>query len=335
MALREITPRFLIDLQTNMREIVTNEFENAAKDLVWQDIATTINSGAAEERIVAPIEAGSIDYDVAEGYLRFQDLVSASITFEPKFASAALKIPRSQFEDSNLGERRAAQWAKAQAALAAYHPQEAVFNAIKDGDNLTCQWDGKKLFATDHLVNAGRPELGTFSNRTVCNLTDSVTLDQRLKNLSDLKRKIRAIKAANGKTPRRLRMKTIYAPPAMETSLAMLLNSSFFGLPVGSAAASADVSPVSRSFGLNVVIVDELDSAFGGSDTTCYLVIENDMTSELGPLVYLERKEFEIIYYDIRENVDLGRTQEFEWHQRARNAVHPGLPQFIFKLVAA
>src|SRR5690606_32940653 len=100
----------------------------------------------------------------------------------------------------------------------------------------------------------------------------------------------------------------------------------------GSGGGSANVEAVIRRMGFGEPIeAPELASAFGGSDTTFYLLAENITSSEYGAVAYVDREPFTVNYHGPMTDNELARVREFEWHVEGRNVAAPGHPFLIFR----
>jgi hypothetical protein len=340
-----IAQKYVVGLETNMKLLASTEYDRLSQDLVWQSIAKTIDltDGFSEERVVIPVETAMISHDVAEGYINFRDQVTYSMVFKTKFASEGLRIMRSQMTDSPLGAATAASWAKQMGALFAYEPERLTLNAVKS--NPVCQYDSLTYFNTAHPINPSRPGGTKFANQFVgsasgsypgaCPIDVSVSVDVALNSLSKINAYVRTIPMPNGNLPRRLRVKNLFVPPALSARAHQLTDAQFIAQAAGSAAASSDVRAIIANNGLGTpIVVDELAAAFGGSDTTFYVTVEDITPSEMAAFLYVQKEAFEILYLDPMSDSELNKASAFEWTVRGRCDVAPGLPQLMFKVGA-
>jgi hypothetical protein len=220
-----------------------------------------------------------------------------------------------------------------------------------------------------HPYNPYRPSLGGYSNWLhglssgsypgALPIDDSQTVDTALTNLGKAIAYVAGVKMPNGVDPRFLTPAYIVAPPRMAPRIRELTKAAFIAQVAGSGAGSADVKAVIEGWGLGTpVIAAELgaaityntkmpfmgsggnvklaDESLTGSDTTYYLVCEENMSTQLGGLLYVNRKPFKVNYYTgdaggTGQDAVLDRANEFEYHVQGRMAVQYGHPYAVFR----
>ncbi len=220
-----------------------------------------------------------------------------------------------------------------------------------------------------HPYNPYKPGLGGYKNWLkgasasgyvgACPIDDTVTLDVALVNLGKAIAHIQSTRMPNGEDPRFLTPAYILAPPRMAPRLRQLLDAKFIAQAATGGAGSGDVAAVIAGFGLGVpIIATELGAAtsynfnmpymasggnttfksesVSGSDTTYYIVTKENATTQLGSLLYLERKPFKVNYYTgdaggTGQDAILDRTDEFEYHCKGRMACQYGHPYGIWR----
>jgi|SRR5580692_11342088 hypothetical protein len=195
-------------------------------------------------------------------------------------------------------------------------------------------------------------------------IDDSVTADIALQNLGKAIAYTMSIKQANGVQPRFLKVAYIIAPPRMAPRLRLLMNANELALAAAGGAGSADVKAVIAGFGLGTpIIASEFGSNFSftmpmpfsqanlvgnttgnitylnetatGNDTTYYIVMTENRTTQLGGLLHVKRKPFAIRYFGEggQSVLDamLSRSDEIEYQCKGRMAVQLGHPFAIFR----
>lgn len=322
--------QYLHGVQDNMRLVSENAFGAIGATLQYDKIATTITDQAAEVRLILPIDSETIDYNVDEGYIAFSRLEETSMVFNYQHDTKGLKVTRSEFTDGDYGAKRCADWAKNIGILAAYTPERKTWDLVVS--NPVGQLDGLTLFHNAHPLNPKQLATGTYTNRFygaaaagspnnpgACPIDTSVAADVALANLGKAISGVTQVKAANGITPRRLRVKYIIVNAGLEARARQLTGAAFLN--------NSDVGPIVANQGLQVVMVPELPI-----NTTYYLAVEEVAGSEIGAVVFWEREAFSIHYIDGLTDAQLSAANELHWHGRGREAVFPGLPYKIFRV---
>lgn len=337
-----ITPEFMFDLESNMRQVTTNEFSRLASNTWWDKLAKRVPSLSKKERITWLLDSAQIERK-SSGQAVFDDLVGKTVEYENEYATAGLLLKKEQLEDlDGNGVKASAHWSRQMGYQAAYWPQVEVAAALRANGT---GYDGKALFATDHPVNPFNGGAGTFANLFTgaasgiypgaCPLGDTVTVEVALNNLAKAIAYIASIKMPNGRDPRMLRPAGILCPPRMTARLTQLTNAKTLVQSATSGALTGDVEAVIKNFGIGMPIeAHELGSAFGGSDTSCYLLMDGITTDELGALAYIDREPFGITYHGPMTSAELARKREFQWLEAGRNTVGLGHPYLVFRLDA-
>lgn len=331
-----LTPSFVMDLESRMRQIQENEYLNLAKDLWWDRCTKVMPSGSRREIVTWVVNSAQLEAK-DDGSIAFDDMMIHETEFFPGFAGKGLKLRRSQLEDlDGNGVQLAAEWSAQMGAQNAYWPQKQVAQFLKDGHlSTSLAYDGLPFFSASHKVN---PVFGTatYSNLfTSVPIDVSVTPDVALQNLSTVFSNIASIKMPNGSDPRRLRPVAILAPPKLFPRAVQLTNAKFLAQAAATGGGGADVDALITALGYGQpTCADE----FAGyeSDTTYFVLAKEATSSQLGGLVYIDREPFTTTYYTGRgggTGVDavLDRANVLEWHNQGRNAVGYGHPYSIFK----
>lgn len=341
-----IIPSFLFDLESNMRMITSQEFERLTSKLWWQRVCKLgPPSNAKKERVSWLLDSARIQHTGKGGNVEFEDIVALTTEVEHQNAAAGLKIKKEQFEDvDGNGIDYATHWSRQMGAYAAYWPQKQVAAQILANGNT---YDSQPFFSTAHPVNPFKPSAGTFSNvftgassgiyPGAIPIDSSVSVDVAVQNIAKAIAYVASIKMPNGEDPRFLRLADIIVPPALVARAQQITNAKFIAqLAAAGAAGTGDVEAVIRNFGLGQPIeATELSSAFGGSDTTYYLAMEEITTNQLGAFSYIQREPFSVLYYGPQNDAQLARIREFQWLTEGRNSILSGHPYLLFKCMAA
>lgn len=334
-----LTPEFVFDLESRMRMISAAEYERLntpESQAIVRALVKEVPTQTKRELMHWFLDTAQIQVD-EEGTIEFEGLMMHQHEFDHEFARKGLKVLKSELEDlDGQGVRIATEWARQIGAQIAYRPVELAANALINGDTALC-YDGGAFFATNHPVNPAVSGGATYSNllTTGVKLDDRHSVETALESLGAIRTAIASIPMPNGSQPRKLRAKQFIAPPAMMDRLTMLTKAKFIATSDG---GPTDVENVIARWGLAPPIeCDEIGAAFGGSDTDCYLAVEQLAGDELGALVYLNREPFAITYYSGDAggglNAELARTDELQWMVKGRNKMHYGHPFLLFKLV--
>lgn len=340
-----ITPSFLFDLESNMRVITAQEYERLTSRLWWNRICKLgPPSGAKKERVSWLLDTARIQRTNKGGNLEFEDIVSTTTEIEHSNAAAGLKIKKEQFEDvDGNGIDYASHWSRQMGAYAAYWPQKMLAQQML-ANGLT--YDGQAFFASAHPVNPFNASAGTFSNVFTGSasgiypgalpIDSSVSVDVAVANIAKAIAYVAAIKMPNGEDPRFLRLADIIVPPALAARAQQITNAKFIAqVAATNAGGSGDVEALIRNFGLGQPIeAAELGSAFGGSDTTYYLAMEEITTNQLGAFSYIQREPFSVLYYGPQNDAQLARIREYQWLTEGRNSILNGHPYLLFKAQA-
>jgi hypothetical protein len=138
---------------------------------------------------------------------------------------------------------------------AAALPNRAVAAALAAAKTATTWEDdyagGKFFFDAAHETNPVEANGTTYKNLYT---TFGLTTD----NIDTIWTDVRKIKAANGSTPRGLRLGGVMVPSAMERSAKRLLESDRILVPSGSSTATVERYNDVKELGLKVIVCDEL-----------------------------------------------------------------------------
>jgi len=345
-----ITPSFLFDLESNMRVITAREYERLTQKLWWNRVCRLgPPSGAKRERVSWLLDTARIQKTNKGGNVEFEDIVAQTTEVEHENAAGGLKIKKEQFEDvDGNGIDYASHWSRQMGAYAAYWPQKVLAKQILANGPT---YDTLSFFHGAHPVNPFQPLAGTFANvftgaavpatsypGALPIHSPTVTVDEAVANIAKAIAYVSSIKMPNGEDPRFLRLAEIIVPPALVARAQQITNAKYIAQLAatgGTGGGGADVEAVIRNFGLGQPIeAPELGSAFGGSDTTYYLAMEEITSNELGAFSYIMREPFSVLYYGPQNDAQLARIREYQWLTEGRNSIMNGHPYLLFKVQA-
>jgi hypothetical protein len=234
-------------------------------------------------------------------------------------------------------------------------------------------YDGKPFFADNsnkHPNNPFKTSLGGYANWMhgaasgaypgALPIDNSVTTDVALANLGKLIAYIASLKMPNGVDPRFLMPKILMVPPALAPRARQLTDAKIIAQAAASGGGGADVEALISGWALgkpvvaqefaasttysNIVIptVDPLTGAISfkkasasGSDTTYYLICQEMQTTQLGGLLYVNRKPFQIKLFGPNAIPELDRAGELHYQSKGRMSVQYGHPYTVFRIDAS
>lgn len=343
-----ITPSFLFDLESKMRLVSSRAYDKLAlpENSWWNGVCKVQSTESRKERLIWLLDTATISRPHASntgGQQRFEEMVS--VTQERIVEEAlvdGLRLKKEELEDKDAnGLDQAAHWARQAGALFGYWPQLAL-SAAMIANPLT--YDGIAFFhASAHPYNPFDSDAGTYGNLLTGSASGAYPgavpidgdVDDAVVNLAKVIAYISTIKTPNGLYPRHLKASKLLVPPALLARAQQLTSAKFIAQVAGSGAGSGDVDTMIRNFGFGEpVCIPELGAAFGGSDTTYYVAVEDILNDELGAFTYLEREAFSIIYHGPQTDAQLARQDVFQWTTRGRNVISPGHPFMLYKCAA-
>ncbi len=221
-----------------------------------------------------------------------------------------------------------------------------------------------------HPYNPFKTQLGGYTNwwkgspsgsyPGALPIDDSVTTDVALTNLGKAIASVATVRMPNGEDPRMLKPVYMIAPPRMAPRVRQLHDAKVIAQAAATGGGGADVEALIRGWGLGEpVIAQELGAGTSynfntdyisstgiaassaesvtGSDTTWYLVCQEMASTQLGGLLFINRKPFKVNYYTgdmggTAMSAELDRTDEFEYHCKGRMGAGYGHPYTIFRI---
>jgi len=346
----QLTPEFLFDLESNLRVISEKEFERLLSNLWWQQVGKVMPSGAKKERINWLLDTAKIERPLGSrggGQAIFEDIVMQTVEYENENAVGGLELKKEQLEDlDGNGVQLATHWARQMGAQAAYWPQKEIAKAIR-ANGLT--YDGLPMFSdfsAQHPVNPFKPAGASFANHLTgapsgifpgfvpvhATGAGAVTVDVAIDNINLALAYIASIKMPNQEDPRMLKLSGILHPPNLTARMQQITKAQFIAQGAATGGGAADVSAIIKNFGFGTPLeAPELGSAFGGSDTDYYLLVQEITSNELGAFVYVDREPFGMIFHGPQTDAQLARMKKLQWLTEGRNVVGNGHPYLIFK----
>ncbi len=328
----KVTSSWIQDFESNVSTHIVGAYENAARELFWDAFMVKKQSSGKREIIVWLLETAQL-YDRGNGgNTRIDEIASHYFEIINKRFGASLNLTDEEIQDNQMANVEgmsaldyATHWSQQMGALAAIHPQTQMFNLLAQGESAT-GYDGVPFFSTAHPVNGIDASHGTYSN-LFTGATYDLIADVGQNNygkseqaLNDALAAIRNLKLPNG-MPRRLKPRALLVPPSKALVAQRL---------TGAALINA-TNNVSTGYALTPYIADELSAAPDEWYIACELIGDK----KVGPLVYQERKPYELTSYSMYDDAFLNRQKAFEWDFDGRNATAFGHPFMMFKFKKA
>lgn len=348
-----VNASFIQDFETRAKQITVDAYRRMAENLWIWDFMVAKQTESRREVLSWLLSTAQIE-EIGEGGggMNFDAMEQALAEFTTKHHGKGLELSRDQFEDlDGNGIEVGAEWMRQIGAYMAYYPQKLGVAALVAGHASTSLgYDGEVFFSASHPNNPNNVAKGVYANLFTgaasgaypgaCPIDVSVSAEVAFANLQKVVAYIRGIKGPNGEDPRFLRpVKLLVAPTNMGRAV-QLTNATFIAQAATGGAGSGDIDAVVKSMGLvQPVVADELASFESG--TTYFLGCQDVSSTEIGGLVHLERKPFEINYYSGQGagatglDAMLARAQTLEWHCRGRLAAGYGHPYELHKVKAA
>lgn len=231
----------------------------------------------------------------------YNNLASASYNLVNRDFEQSEKIPRNKFEDDKFGIY--APMFKMIGEAVSYWPDDLVMEALLAGGSSLC-YDGQYFFDTDHPKQLNNSAGGTQSNLyTTTALTAA--------NFGTTRAAMRALVGEDGK-PLKVRPNLLVVPPALEKTAREIV----VATTVPSAAGTASQTNT-QAGQADVLVIDELAAAAGGSDTTWYLM---DTTKAVKPFIFQERKAPTFTFFDKPTDATVFERREFRFGAESRGA---------------
>ncbi len=347
-----LDPVWFANLESRMQYKVTTDYLALASELWYTTVTTSIPSQSSKEILSWLLSTAALEnVGVDVNKISFDEIQAVFTEVIPENFTGGLKLTKNQLSDLDGGGVQAAQhFAGQMGGLFALTPQLETAKFLKNGHLATSKlgYDGKPLFATDHPNCVGDSSKGTFANYFTGSAdgtypgalpVSGVTAQVALQNLATLKSYIANIPMPNGQASRYLKPVAVLAPTALMPTFVRLSTADFIAETAGSAAAqggSGDIKGLRNYLGFGTPIeAVELGAAYGGSDSTFYVVCQSVASEPIGGVVLVNREPFQIYYHGPQDSATLASKREFQWTADGRIGLGVGLPYRIFKVLAS
>lgn len=314
----QITPTFAIDFQRNLNVRYSNAWARALGELWYPRITLVQPSDSLEELYEWMLETAQIvPTGKSGGMLTFEDIVAVSHSIKNENFGHALALNRNQIEDNKYD--RAAKWAADAGSAGAYWPQRQAAALIMDG-TIKKGYDGVSFFHASHPVNPFDSSEGTYKNiwtgmpLTAANLAIAIAYIRSLKGPND--------------APRYLKPKLLMVDPSNTLIAGTITGAEIITDPTNPTGGAPATNIIKAQYGLGFPLeVPE----FADEEGVWYLAVEANQDAFEAPIVYQERKPFELTSYTTMTQAELDRVNNFEWHHRGRNTAAYGHPYMLHR----
>ncbi len=328
-----VSPQIVSTVRDRILNIATDVLNQNRADMWWRDVAQEEFGQNETEIYTFAIQAAKLTNAGVKGQsvaFDSRQYLQNSVTHHYFREGFALTDGELTDLDSNRIQA-AADWVRDITYDGIYNPQRLVANAIIAAS--TTAYDTKTYFATDHFTNGKDSVAGTFGNLWVgtgYDISQGVSLDVAIKNLSAARQKIKVLKDPSGK-PRNLRIKAILAPAPLYPRLVQVVQAQYApGASAGSGGGTQDIAMLSSALGLGRPMeAVELGVDFGGSDTAYYMVCE--YSGPHAPFVLSNREPFRLFENSMGSSAELARINQWEWVYSGRQNLMPMHPYLLHK----
>lgn len=326
-----ITPSFLFSLESNLRILQQNTYNELIANLWWKDVAKVIPSDKLEERVIFSLESAQIyEGGVQGGFKTFDAKRYITTSMLNTYYQSAFELTEQELEDTDsAGISAASDWMAEVTKLALYWPQKKLAAAILANPNT---YDGLSLFNAAHLTNGRDNSQGTFSNLlTGLPIDESVTIDVARKNLNTAVATIRSNYLTPTGYPRNLEVLGLLVPGMLGPRAVQLTGARVIPVAATGGAGGIDNEPILSYLGMGKpIIAPELGSAFGGSDVNYYLLMK--LTGEAGPFIWSNRRPFSVNMHDKMTDAELDAADKLQWFGKGRGGFLPLHPFGLVKV---
>src|SRR5260221_2597703 len=358
-----LTPEFLFDFESSMQRITENEFARMtlSDNLWWQKLTKVRQTGKRKEILSWLLSTARIRSEGQGGNKHFETMAAQFKEYVVQNAGEGLELDFNQLKDNDGdGFDIAGEWSSQMGQQMAYWPQSKIAELILAGES-GLAYDGLPYFADNsapHPVNPFRTASGYFANLLTggsavasggkpaypgaLKIDESVTLDVAVANVQKVIAYIASIKMPNGVTPRFLKVRGLFGPPALTNRFQLLTNARFIAdASSGGGGGTADIESIIKNWGFGEPIVaPEFATATAADATSWYVITEQVQSTQLGAMVYIDREPFSINYYTgygggTGVDAVLAREQKLQYQVRGRNIAGYGHPYALFKIKAA
>jgi len=314
----QITPEFMFSFQRNLNFKYSNAWARVLGELWYQRVTLVQPSGALEEIYQWMLETAQIVKQGSRGRdLTFEDVVQVTHKIKNENAGHALKLNRNDIEDNRFDV--AAKWASDAGSAGAYWPQRLWVELVMNGTTRKC-FDEENFFSDQHPINPFDESDGVYSNvLTGMPLTAA--------NLAAAVAHIRKIKGPND-APRYLKPSLLMVDPDNTLTAATITGAEIITDPTNVSGGAPATNMIKTRYGLGTPLeVPE----FADEPGVWYLGVEANQDAFEAPIIYQERRAFELTSFTTMTQSELDRSNDLEWHHQGRNTAAYGLPYMLFR----
>jgi len=317
----------VLSSETRLAEVLIDSYTLSAERNVAELVASRIPTDGAEVKIRVFDPTVTFKTSTREDDVEFPDMApTRTLTVAPTFKHAGLRMGVSQLADmGGEGAARMEAWGSAVGAAAGSHTSNRAISILKS--NPVAAWDSLNLFGTTHPTGY---KGGTFANDFVQANLYTGTLDQANTSLGTVLSKINSIPTSAGFATQFRRLFWL-VPSAFEWRARQLTAAQI--LPASNGTMD---NTVNAGYGIQVVVVPEMGSAFTGTnadDTTSYICCEP--VSGYGGLLLVDREGLTVTFHNPASSAELARKNSLEYIARFRNEVLAGRASHIHRITAS
>lgn len=307
------TVSHVMTVEDRLTKQVNNDYAVALENAWWDKIVIKKPGTGRTEFFDFLLTTAGIE-DLPKGQMVYSDLLTQSYQITGKDRGQGLKISRNDFEDDRFGF--AGDWAGQMGAAMALDPQYLAVDLLAVGETAKA-YDGQAYFSTGHPVNPFDAARGTYDTL----ITDLSQVDSTLSgtptlsvaNFSAGVAYVQSLTMPNGRNRNLMPALLVTGPKNRKTAREI----------TGAKFISATEN-VLTDYKVEPLVINEI------TDHSWYLVSTN-AGSELLPIIYLERRPYEMTSYTGLTQAQLGKSNELEWQVRGRASAAYGHPYQMLK----
>jgi phage major head subunit gpT-like protein len=316
------SPEHVMSVEDRIAKLVNNDFQLALENAWWDRLMMERPSTGRKEFLEFLLTTADI-HRLDTGQMVYDELVKSFFEFENMKWGTGLRVNQDQFEDNELGF--VSDWAAQAGAAMALAPQYQAVALIQAGETALA-YDGKAFYATDHPVNPFDTSKGAYSN-LMAGLPladgDGNPIEQ---NFALAEARMRSFKMPNGRN-RNLGPTMLVVPPELKRPALTITGAKFISATENVQASSFQAKWNGKIHdGVEVIVINELSE----SPDDWYIATSNSGTNLL-PLVYANRKPYQINSYNGITQAELNLRDELLWQIKGRNVAFYGHPFTMIK----
>lgn len=335
----EFSPEYLVEIDGLIKSLYTSNYDRLLLELAgdgdWSRIMKLRPFDSKRELLTWILDTAGIYPEGEGGQTRFDDMVAVSYEVEVENLGAGLELTTNEIEDNQLKDKPevgaldfAMKWSKDRAAEAVYHPRENLFSLITNGTAATSvSYDNVPFFSAAHPIDPNNPSGATYSNiitgvpinaATTGGQSEQDALLIAGRNFAKARSAVRTQRFIGNK-PRMLRPNIVVCPTQLEFRVNQLMGA-------GMMAATSNIIQQNYKFDAPFV-APELDD----EPDVYYLGVQDMMADELGPFIFNNRKDFQIIGYPNVQSVAQMQQDLWKWLQKGRRGYVYGHPYLFYR----